>query len=143
MNVFMIYNKDNMKKIVFLLMFLPLISFSQNWIDDTNFDKTIKRNSTFNDDKVKIVVVEFWAKFNNDNSFKEWKNIKGAKYYRCDIAASPVSKKQYKIRMAPTLIIFKDGIPEEKFKAGLDLTCPVTLTELQSAIEGVKKASQF
>ncbi len=45
--------------------------------------------------------------------------------------------------MAPTLIIFKDGIPEEKFKAGLDLTCPVTLTELQSAIEGVKKASQF
>ena len=72
----MIYNKDNMKKIIFLLLFLPLISFSQNWIDDTNFDKTIKRNSTFSDDQVKIVVVEFWAKFNNDNSFKEWKNIK-------------------------------------------------------------------
>ena len=40
--------------------------------------------------------------------------------------------------MAPTLIIFKDGINEESFKAGLDLECPVTLDELLEAIEEVK-----
>ena len=52
-------------------------------------------------------------------------------------------KKKYRIRMAPTLIIFKDGINEESFKAGLDLECPVTLDELNEAIEEVKKAGQF
>ena len=47
------------------------------------------------------------------------------------------------IGMAPTLIIFKDGINEESFKAGLDLECPVTLEELQEAIEEVKTAGSF
>ena len=45
--------------------------------------------------------------------------------------------------MAPTLIIFKDGIKEVVFKAGLDLECPVDLDELQEAIDELKKASQF
>ena len=45
--------------------------------------------------------------------------------------------------MAPTLIIFKDGIKEETFKAGLDLECPVDLEELQETIDELKKASQF
>jgi len=30
-----------------------------------------------------------------------------------------------------TILIFKDGILEESFRAGLDLECPVTLEELQ------------
>ena len=45
--------------------------------------------------------------------------------------------------MAPTIIIFKDGVAEESFKAGLDLECPVDLEELQEAIEEVKTADKF
>jgi len=45
--------------------------------------------------------------------------------------------------MAPTIIIFKDGVAEESFKAGLDLECPVNLEELQEAIEEVKTAGAF
>ena len=37
----------------------------------------------------------------------------------------------------------KDGINEESFKAGLDLECPVSLDELQEAIEEVKTAGAF
>ena len=45
--------------------------------------------------------------------------------------------------MAPTLIIFKDGIKEEVFKAGLDLVLPANLNEIQEAINEVNTASKF
>ena len=77
------------------------------------------------------------------NAFADWDKVEGVKYYRVDVAKAPVAKKEYRVRMAPTLIIFKDGINEESFKAGLDLECPVTLDELLEAIEEVKTADQF
>jgi hypothetical protein len=45
--------------------------------------------------------------------------------------------------MAPTLIIFKDGIKEIVFKAGLDLMLPADLNEIQKAVDEVNAASQF
>ena len=45
--------------------------------------------------------------------------------------------------MAPTLIIFKDGIKETVFKAGLDLMLPADVSEIQDAINEVNTASQF
>ena len=106
----------------------------------SNFDDKIYKNEQCIDC---IVVVEFWVEFNKVNAFKEWNLIKGAKYFRVDISKSPKSKKEYRVRMAPTLIIFKDGIKEEMFKASLDLECPIDLEELQEAIEDIKKADRF
>ena len=45
--------------------------------------------------------------------------------------------------MAPTLIIFKGGVKETVFKAGLDLVLPADLEEIQEAINDVNTASQF
>ena len=45
--------------------------------------------------------------------------------------------------MVPTIIIFKDGIREKTFKAGLDLLLPVSIDELQSSINEINKAGQF
>lgn len=133
-----------MKKVILiLLLYLPTVSFTQEYIDDSNFEDKISQQSAFGDDESTIVVVEFWAKFNEVNAFPDWDKVKGVKYYRVDLAKAPKAKKEYRVRMAPTLIIFKDGINEESFKAGLDLECPVTLEELQDAIEEVKKAGQF
>ncbi len=145
MNVFMRFKKiDSMKKLVFIvLLYLPLLSFSQEYIDDSNFDDKINEQSAFGDDETNIVVIEFWAKFNEANAFADWNKVEGVKYYRVDIAKAPAAKKEYRVRMAPTIIIFKDGINEESFKAGLDLECPVTLDELVEAIEEVKTANQF
>jgi len=134
-----------MKKNIILFIFLLLnyVGYSQEYIDDSNFDEKINEQSAFGDDETNIVVIEFWAKFNEANAFADWDKVEGVKYYRVDIAKAPAAKKKYRIRMAPTLIIFKDGINEESFKAGLDLECPVTLDELNEAIEEVKKAGQF
>ena len=133
-----------MKKLFFILLLsLPFSLFSQDWADDSNFDDIINSTSAFGDDESTIVVVEFWAKFNEANAFADWNKVEGAKYYRVDLAKAPKAKKEYRVRMAPTIIIFKDGINEESFKAGLDLECPVTLDELMEAIEEVKTANQF
>ena len=64
-------------------------------------------------------------------------------YYRVDISKAPEAKKKYRVRMAPTLIIFKDGIKETVFKAGLDLLLPADLKEIQEAINEINTASQF
>lgn len=134
---------DDMKNLlIFILILFSTQAFSQQWITDSNFDEKIK-GTAFDAKDGKIIVVEFWADFNKDNAFKEWKQLKGVTYFRVDIAKSPITKKEYRVRMAPTIIIFKDGIKEDQFKASLDLLCPVDLSELQEAIEDIKTADKF
>ena len=145
MSVFMRSKKiGSMRDFILILMLaLPFASFSQDWADDSSLDKIINNKEAFGDDESSIIVVEFWAKFNEVNAFPDWNKLQDVQYYRVDIAKAPKAKKEYRIRMAPTIIIFKDGVNEESFKAGLDLECPVSLDELQEAIEEVKTAGAF
>ena len=132
-----------------ILILIPFLSFSQVevpdkfWLDDVDFENKINEKQAFGDDNNLPVVVEFWAKFNEANCFAEWETIKNAVYYRVDISKAPEAKKKYRVRMAPTLIIFKDGIKETVFKAGLDLMLPADLSEIQEAINEINTASQF
>ena len=136
-----------MKQLILLL--IPFITFAQSdvpekyWIDDTNFEEKINIKEAFGDDNNKPVVVEFWAKFNEANCFADWDKLENAVYYRVNIADAPAAKKKYKVRMAPTIIIYKDGFKEEVFKAGLDLTLPADLSDVQEAINEVNNASKF
>lgn len=113
------------------------------WIDDSNFDQTISNNNAFGDENDETIVVEFWAKFNEANCFNEWKQINNASYYRVDISKAPQAKKKYRVRMVPTVIIFKSGSMEKIFKAGLDLALPVGLGEIQETINEINLASNF
>tara|TARA_B110000114_G_scaffold104697_1_gene110109 strand:- start:475 stop:882 length:408 start_codon:yes stop_codon:yes gene_type:complete len=135
-----------MKKLILIisLLLFPFIMSSQEFINDDNFEEKIKGNP-FDDDNGRIVIVEFWVKFNKDNAFKEWEELKGVTYYRCDLAKSPKIKAKYKVRMAPTILIFSEGEAYIKFKAkaGLDLLCPVDLPKMERAIEVVKREAQY
>ena len=113
------------------------------WIDDSNFQDTIGDDNAFGDDNSETIVVEFWAKFNEANCFNDWKQIKDASYYRVDISKAPQAKKKYRVRMVPSVLIFKSGSMEKIFKAGLDLTLPVGLAEIQETINEINLASNF
>ena len=132
-----------MKYLNIILLLITFNSFGQEFITDDNFDSKINEKQAFGDDQTKPVIVEFYAKFNDANKFERWSELKYVIYYRADIAACPAAKKKYKVRMAPTLIIFKDGIKETVFKAGLDLMLPADLNEIQQAVDEVNTASQF
>ncbi len=132
-----------MKYLNLILLLLCFNVYGQEWIDDSNFNNKINEKSAFGDEKTFPVIVEFWAEFNDGNKFEEWNKLENVVYYRADITKCPVAKKKYKIRMVPTLIIFKEGIKEEMFKAGLDLMLPADLTEIQEAVNEVNTASKF
>ncbi len=130
--------------LIFLLLFFTFTpTFGQEWVTDNNFESKINEKQAFGDDQTKPVIVEFYAKFNDANKFEQWSELKDVIYYRADIAACPAAKKKYKVRMAPTLIIFKEGIKEIVFKAGLDLVLPADLNEIQEAINEINNASKF
>ena len=127
-----------------LLLLLSFLSiYSQEFIDDSNFEEKINQRHAFGDDEFNIVVIEFYVEFNKQNAFKDWNKLTGVKYFRADMKQTQEMKKKFRVRMAPTLIIFNQGIKEEVFKAGLDLICPVTLAELVESIEELKTANKF
>jgi len=132
-----------------ILFLISALAYAQSnvpekyWIDDSNFDQTIRNDNAFGDENNGTIVVEFWAKFNEANCFNEWKQIKNASYYRVDISKAPQAKKKYRVRMVPTILIFKSGSMEKIFKAGLDLTLPVGLAEIQETINEINLASNF
>ena len=136
-----------MKYIIAFLLTFNLYSQEdvplEYWIDDSNFENKINEKEAFGSNLDQIVVVEFWAKFNEVNCFGDWDKLEDVVYYRVDIAKAPEAKKKYKVRMAPTLIIFKGGVKETVFKAGLDLVLPADLEEIQESINKINTASQF
>tara|TARA_X000001382_G_scaffold114645_1_gene93109 strand:+ start:246 stop:644 length:399 start_codon:yes stop_codon:yes gene_type:complete len=132
-----------MKYLNIILLLITFNSFGQEWIIDDNFDSKINEKQAFGDNQNLPVIVEFYASFNDVNKFEDWNKLENVVYYRADISNCPEAKKKYRVRMAPTLIIFKDGIKETVFKAGLDLELPANLKEIQESINEVNAASQF
>ena len=136
-------------KITLFLTLLTNITLAQvdvpakYWIEDSNFEEKINEHHAFGDDDKLPIVVEFWASFNAANCFADWDKIKNAIYYRVDIAKAPNVKKEYRIRMAPTIILFKGGVKEDMWKAGLDLMLPASLNDIQEAVDEVNTASKF
>ena len=128
--------------ILILILSLPYRLFSQDFIQESDFDEVISGTSAFGENE-NLVVIEVWAEFNKDNAFHDWKKLEGVKYARINLANAPGIKKKYRVRMVPTILVFKDGYKELEYKAGLDLACPVTLEELVGDIEELQKASQF
>ena len=132
-----------MKYLNIILLLITFNTFGQEFITDNNFDSKINEKQAFGDNQTLPVIVEFYASFNDANKFDDWSKLENVIYYRADIANCPAAKKKYKVRMAPTLIIFKEGIKEIVFKAGLDLMLPANLEEIQESINEVSAASQF
>lgn len=131
--------------LILTLILIPFISFTQSdvpdkyWIDDADFEEKVSGGAF---DETDIVVVEFWAEFNKENCFNEWDKLE-VPYYRVDISKAPEAKKKYRVRMAPTIMIFNQGSKEKVFKAGLDLLLPTDLNEIKESINEINKASKF
>ena len=132
-----------MKYLNLILLLICFNAYGQNWITDKDFDSKINERQAFGDDQTLPVVVEFWAEFNDGNKFIDWDKLTNVVYYRADISKCPAAKKKYKVRMVPTLIIFKEGIKEKMFKAGLDLMLPANLNEIQEVVNEINAASRF
>ena len=109
-----------------LLVTLSFVSFSQTKLIESTFKKAIAKG---------VVVVEFNAPFNVKNSFKDYKELEHCNYYKVCVVGSPSLKKKYRITSYPTLLVFKSGYVEKKYKGNIMLELDVTTKELQEAVD--------
>ena len=101
-----------MKKILLLLLLLPIFSFSQ------------------------IKVVQFNAGWNKANDIGWLNSLKDCKTIGyTDIANNPKEATKYKIAVVPTIIIFKDGEEVARFQADLSFKMVATKEEVQEEID--------
>ena len=99
-----------MKKIL-LLLFLPLLGFSQ------------------------IEVVHFNAEWNSANGVPWVMDLEDCRTIGLtDIAKNPDEAQKHKIAVVPTIIIFKDGEEVARFQADLSFKMQATKEEVQEEI---------
>ena len=101
-----------MKKVLLLLLLLPIFSFSQI--------------------EVKVVNAE-WNKSNDVKWLNKLKDVKTIGY--TDVAKNTKAQKKYKIAVVPTIIIFKDGEEVARFQADLSFKMVATEEEVQEEID--------
>ena len=118
-----------MKKILFILLFICLSAYgSVEFLSNGNFNNKISKG---------IVVVEYWADWNNTNKFKELKDLKDCTVYRACIAKCSDAASEYGIKAVPTVIIYDNGEEIERFTPNIMLQLQASKSDVQSAIDEI------
>ena len=112
-----------MRLILLPLLFISLFSLSQDVISEKDFENRLTED---------IVVIEFYAEWNKDNSLDHNK-FKDVASYIVNIEECPSLTKEYKVLSVPTLIIFYNKDVVEKYEA--DLTFQLCTKSAEKKVE--------
>ena len=107
-----------MKKLLLALLFLPLISFSQDIPGEG------------------LIVVEFNAPFSNSKC-EYLDDLDDCDIVKIDISKNTKLQGKHKIASVPTLIIFYDGEEKGRFQANIMMKLEATQEEVQEKIEEI------
>ena len=126
-----------MLKKLFILLMLCSSLFSEDIreLTDENFEKATARN---------IVVVEFWASWNEGNKvtlLEEWENF-DVKIYRINIELYPGIQSDNDVVILPTIIFYDDGEEVERLQGDMTFSLKVTTKQLDEVVEEIL-GSQF
>ena len=121
-----------MFKKLFILFMLCSSLFSEDIreLTDENFSKATARN---------IVVVEFWATWNETNKvtlLEEWENF-DVKIYRINIELYPGIQADNDVVILPTIFFYDDGEEVERIQGDMSFTLKTTTDELDEIVEEI------
>ena len=121
-----------MFKKLFILLMLCSSLFSEDIreLTDENFSKATARN---------IVVVEFWAGWNEGNKvtlLEEWENF-DVKIYRINIELYPGIQSDNDVVILPTIIFYDDGEEAERLQGDMSFSLKTTIEELDEIVEEI------
>ena len=120
-----------MFKKLFILFILCSSLFSEiRELTDENFSKATARN---------IVVVEFWAGWNEANKvtlLEEWENF-DVKIYRINIESYPKIQADNDVVILPTIIFYDDGEEAERIQGDMTFSLKTTIKELDEIVEEI------
>ena len=119
------------KKLLILFMLCSsLFSEEIRELTDENFGKATARN---------IVVVEFWASWNEGNKvtlLEEWENF-DVKIYRINIELYPGIQSDNDVVILPTIIFYDDGEEAERLQGDMSFSLETTIEELDEIVEEI------
>jgi len=118
-----------MKKLILALLLVCLSAYgSVEYLTNGNFNSKISKG---------IVVVEYWAEWNNANKFKELNQLKDCTVYRACIAKCTDAAVKYNIKAIPTVIIYDNGEEIKRFSPNIMLQLEASGKDVQSAIDEI------
>ena len=84
-----------------------------------------------------IVVVEFNAAFNKQNSVDWIEKLSDCTTDRVDIASSPQLQAEFKIVVVPTIIVFNEGEEVKRFQANIMMQIDANRDDVQDAVDEI------
>ena len=84
-----------------------------------------------------IVVVEFNAAFNKQNSVDWIEKLSDCTTDRVDIASSPQLQVEHKIVVVPTIIVFNEGKEVKRFQANIMMQIDANKSDVQEAVDEI------
>ena len=114
--------------LIMLFMFICGTAMSQDFVTTDNFKNKIAKD---------VVVIEFWAEWNQMNQFNELIKLKGCNTYRIDIMSSMDVQIDYNVTAIPTIIIFDNGIEKERFNANVMFKLDADKKTVQHSVDTI------
>ena len=114
--------------LIMLFMFICGTAMSQDFVTTDNFKNKIAKD---------VVVIEFWAEWNQMNQFNELIKLKGCNAYRIDIMSSMDVQIDYNVTAIPTIIIFDNGIEKERFNANVMFKLDADKKTVQHSVDTI------
>ena len=114
--------------LIMLFMFICGTAMSQDFVTTDNFKNKIAKD---------VVVIEFWAEWNQMNQFNELIKLKGCNTYRIDIMSSMDVQNDYNVTAIPTIIIFDNGIEKERFNPNVMFKLEADKKTVQHSVDTI------
>ena len=114
--------------LMMVFMFLCGTALSQDFVTTDNFKNKIAKD---------VVVIEFWAEWNQMNQFNELIKLKGCNTYRIDIMSSMDVQMHYNVTAIPTIIVFDNGIEKERFNPNVMFKLDADKKTVQNSVDTI------
>mgnify|MGYP003625359042 FL=1 len=116
-----------MNKLVLLLLLTTNI-VAQEFVSSSTFESKTAKGT---------VVVEFWAEWNAGNQVDFLPSLKDCESYRLCIVKGADVQKKYKVTAIPTVIIFDNGVEQERFNPNIMMQLAATKKKVQKSIDNI------
>ena len=116
-----------MNKLILLLLLTTNV-LAQEFVSSSTFESKIAKGT---------VVIEFWAEWNAGNQVEFLPSLKDCESYRLCIVKGSDIKNKYKVTAIPTVIIFDNGVEQERFNPNIMMQLVATKKKVQRSIDNI------
>jgi len=112
-----------------LLLFLLTTNIvAQEFITSSSFDSKTSKG---------IVVIEFYAAWNDGNKVDFLPSLKDCVSYKLNIVGNSSIQEQFNVTSVPTLIVLNNGIEEKRFNSNIMMQLNASKKDVQSTVDEI------